>query len=155
MTSEQTGGHERHRTISGSEDLIIPKRRTSSESNNLKPKVPTGNFLVPSPVPCRRTRSTSISLLAADSPIQTGTITEFNRGKGHGFVKPDGEEKPVFLHISDIEDEYVVHQGDRVEFKTIPMPPKMEQKMAVEVHLIDVDMKVPHERWDSKPDIRL
>ena len=44
--------------------------------------------------------------------------------------------------------------GDRIEFKTIPMPPKMEQKMAVEVRLVDFDPSTNHERWDSKPDLR-
>lgn len=41
------------------------------------------------------------SKLAADSPIQRGTVTEFCRGRGHGFVKPDDEESPIFLHISE------------------------------------------------------
>ena len=58
-----------------------------------------------------------------------------------------------FFFYFSIEDEYVVEVGDRVEFRTIPMPPKRTQKMAVEVHLISVDEKHQHQRWDSKPDI--
>ncbi|XP_057311922.1 cold shock domain-containing protein C2-like [Hydractinia symbiolongicarpus] len=108
---------------------------------------------IPSPIPCRRTRTSSISRLAADSDVQEGIVIQFCREKGHGFVKPDDEEKPIFLHISDIEDEYVVHKGDRVEFRTIPMPPKCLEKMAVEVKLISFNPEVPHERWDSKPDL--
>ena len=57
--------------------------------------------------------------------------------------------------LSSIEDEYVVQVGDRIEFRTIPMPPRMVQRMAVEAHLIDIDEKVNHERWDSKPDLRI
>lgn len=107
---------------------------------------------IPSPVPCRRTRTTSLSLMAADSPLQQGTIVKFCREKGHGFVKPDDEEKPIFLHISDIEEDYVVRPGDRVEFRTVPMPPKRVEQMAVEVHLLSLDESVPHERWDKLPD---
>merc|ERR1712179_428688 len=115
----------------------------------------TTQFVIPHPVPCKRTRTTSISKLAANSPEQFGTIIEFNRGKGHGFVKADNEEQKIFLHISDIEDEYVAHVGDRIRFRTIPMPPRMTQKMAVEVSLVDIDETVNHERWDSKPDLRV
>ena len=43
--------------------------------------------------------------------------------------------------------------GDRIEFRTIPMPPRMVQRMAVEAHLIDIDCNENHERWDSKPDL--
>jgi len=111
------------------------------------------NFLCPSPIPCRRTRTTSVSLLAADSPLQQGTVEHFCREKGHGFIKPDGEEKPIFLHISDIEDEYVVQNGDRVQFHTIPMPPKRVEQQAVEVRLIQLNDEKPHKRWDSQPDI--
>ena len=60
----------------------------------------------------------------------------------------------TFSYVFSIEDEYVVQAGDRIEFKTIPMPPKMEQKMAVEVRLVDFDPSTNHERWDSKPDLR-
>lgn len=41
------------------------------------------------------------SRLAAESPLQKGTIVHFCRERGHGFVKPDDEEKPLFLHISE------------------------------------------------------
>lgn len=59
----------------------------------------------------------------------------------------------LFVILFSIEDEYVVRDGDRVEFRTIPMPPKCTEKMAVEVKLIDFDEEKPHLRWDSKPDI--
>lgn len=114
---------------------------------------PRHQFLIPSPVPTRRTRTTSMSRLAADSPIQQGLIVQFCRERGHGFIKPDDEEKNIFLHISEIEDDYVVRKGDRVEFRAIPMPPKCSEKMAVEVRLVDLDESQPHERWDNKPDI--
>ncbi|XP_002163744.2 cold shock domain-containing protein C2 [Hydra vulgaris] len=109
-------------------------------------------FSIPSPIPCRRTRTTSVSKMAAESDLLNGTVVSFCREKGHGFVKPDNEERNVFLHISDIEDEYVVQTGDRVEFRTIPMPPKCVERMAVEVRLIELDKHKPHQRWDNKSD---
>ena len=57
-----------------------------------------------------------------------------------------------FLPVS-IEDDYVVRTGDRVEFRTIPMPPKKLERMAVEVHLISLSDDEPHERWDQQPDL--
>ena len=52
-----------------------------------------------------------------------------------------------------IEDEYVVKDGDRVEFRTIPTPPKNVERQAVEVRLIQLDAKEKHERWDHAPDM--
>ena len=57
------------------------------------------------------------------------------------------------LSCISIEDEYVVQAGDRVEFRTIPMPPKKVERMAVEVHLISLSDDKPHERWDQQPDL--
>eukprot|EP00112_Aurelia_sp_Birch-Aquarium-sp1_P025949 Seg890.1 transcript_id=Seg890.1/GoldUCD/mRNA.D3Y31 product="Calcium-regulated heat-stable protein 1" protein_id=Seg890.1/GoldUCD/D3Y31 len=106
-------------------------------------------FLIPSPIPCRRTRTTSQSRIAADSPLQTGTITEFSRSHGHGFVRPDEETdgaKHYFLHISDIEGDYELKVGDKVEFRTIFMPPKLVEKQAVEVKVIKM-ANGKHEKW--------
>eukprot|EP00794_Sanderia_malayensis_P009182 gene9182-10156_t len=104
-------------------------------------------FLIPSPVPCRRTRTTSQSRIASDSPVETGVITEFSRSHGHGFVKADSEEeKHYFVHISDVEGEYVPQNGDKVEYRTIFMPPKLTEKQAVEVKLIKMG-ESKHERW--------
>ena len=35
--------------------------------------------------------------------MQTGTVTEFTRSHGHGFIKPDDDAdgKHYFLHISE------------------------------------------------------
>jgi len=107
-------------------------------------------FLIPSPIPCRRTRTSSQSRIAADSPVQTGTVTEFSRSHGHGFVKPDEdtEGKHYFLHISDVESEYELKEGDRVEFRTILMPPKLVERQAVEVKLLKM-ANSKHEKWAS------
>ncbi len=51
----------------------------------------------------------------------------------------------IFLFVS-VEGEYVPKEGDKVEFRTIFMPPKLVEKQAVEVKLIKMgDTK--HEKW--------
>jgi cold shock CspA family protein len=43
--------------------------------------------------------------------IKQGTIQTFCRNKGHGFIKPDNEEELLFLHVIDIEGEWVPKEG--------------------------------------------
>ena len=48
----------------------------------------------------------------------TGTVKWFDNAKGFGFIAPDGADKDVFVHYSDIlQDGFkTLHEGDRVEF---------------------------------------
>ncbi|XP_046855697.1 cold shock domain-containing protein C2-like [Xenia sp. Carnegie-2017] len=104
------------------------------------------HFLVPSPIPTRRTRTTSQSSLAADSPLEHGTCKRFCRERGHGFITPDeGEKRDIFVHISDIEGEFVLKAGDRVKYRTVPLPPKCTEKQAV--HVVITNAKGPHDTW--------
>lgn len=105
-----------------------------------------GHFLLPSPIPTRRIRTTSQSRLASDSPLQTGTCKSFCRQRGHGFITPDeGDARDIFVHISDIEGEFVLKAGDKVTFRTVPLPPKCVEKQAVEV--IITAANGPHDTW--------
>ncbi len=36
-------------------------------------------------------------------PTQKGTVKWFNPTKGYGFIKPNGGDKDVFVHISAVE----------------------------------------------------
>ena len=49
-------------------------------------------------------------------------------------------------HFS-IEGEYVPKEGDKVNFRTCPLPPKNVEKQAVMVIL--TEMKGAHEKWWS------
>ena len=35
--------------------------------------------------------------------MQKGTVKWFNPTKGYGFIKPNGSDKDVFVHISAVE----------------------------------------------------
>ncbi|XP_078611695.1 cold shock domain-containing protein C2-like isoform X2 [Branchiostoma floridae x Branchiostoma japonicum] len=81
-------------------------------------------FLLPSPLPTRRTRTRSTSLRASAGPMKRGIVKNFCRQKGHGFIKPHDGSDDIFVHISDIDGEYVLKDGDEVTYKECPIPPK-------------------------------
>jgi cold shock CspA family protein len=83
-----------------------------------------------------------------DNPIEKGKIKYFCRTKGHGFVQPDRGGDDVFVHISDIDGEYVPREGDEVTFRICPIPPKLEKFQAIGCRIINFTPDV-HLRWDS------
>ncbi|GFP89111.1 cold shock domain-containing protein 3 [Phtheirospermum japonicum] len=50
-----------------------------------------------------------------------GVVTRFNDQKGYGFIKPDGDDKDLFVHQSAVKsDGYrTLRQGQEVEFNII------------------------------------
>ncbi|XP_076459645.1 calcium-regulated heat-stable protein 1-like [Babylonia areolata] len=107
------------------------------------------NFLVPSPVPTRRNRTYSQSERALKAPLLKGIIKSFCRQKGHGFITHEDSTEPLFVHISDVDGEYVPLEGDEVTFRTISIPPRNEKKQACHVVITHLKPGVKHERWDS------
>ncbi|KAK3728519.1 hypothetical protein QZH41_011605 [Actinostola sp. cb2023] len=81
-------------------DMSSPSRSPEHREHKRLP------FLIPSPIPTRRTRTTS-----------------------------------------HIEGEYVLKEGDRVQFRTCPLPPKMTEQQAVEVTITEFHGQ--HEKWWS------
>ena len=61
-----------------------------------------------------------------------GTVKWFNGEKGFGFITPDGGEKDVFVHYSEIQGNGFrsLDENQRVEF-TIEQGPKGPQAVGV------------------------
>ena len=53
--------------------------------------------------------------------MTTGTVKWFNRVKGYGFLKPDGSDEDVVVHISAVEKAGLrsLLDGQKVSFETI------------------------------------
>jgi len=51
--------------------------------------------------------------------VLQGTVKWFNESKGYGFITPDGGEKDLFVHFSEISGEgyKTLQEGDRVSFE--------------------------------------
>ncbi|KAL7668274.1 hypothetical protein ACOME3_008982 [Neoechinorhynchus agilis] len=108
----------------------------------------------PSPVPSRRLRTISACQRAAAGPDFTGVIDSFSREKGHGWISTKvegdsgGRREKIFLHISDIEGDWVPRIGDIVTFKKHPMPPRNEKLQAVHVRFVHLKPG-NRECWDD------
>lgn len=55
----------------------------------------------------------------------------------------------MFMHISDIEEEYIPRKGDRVRYQTCPMPPRFDKPQGVHIRIIDFTPEV-HHKWSEK-----
>jgi len=105
-------------------------------------------MLAPSPIVTRRTRTDSTSALALKNPQISGKVKYFCKSKGHGFITPDNGDPDTFVHISDIEGEFVPLPGDQVRYRLCPIPPKLEKFQAVHVEIVNLTPQV-HLKWDS------
>ncbi|PIK46278.1 putative calcium-regulated heat stable protein 1-like isoform X2 [Apostichopus japonicus] len=86
---------------------------------------------------------------AADNPQKTGVIAEFCKKRGHGFITPDESPDRLFVHVSDVEGEYVPMAGDHVTYKECPIPPKRSKVQAVEVIITHLAPGTKHHRWED------
>lgn len=83
------------------------------------------------------------------NPVVPGTIKKFCRTKGHGFITPKEEgHKDIFVHISDVEGEYIPLAGDEVSYRVCAIPPKYEKYQAIHVKITDFTPQV-HHKWEA------
>ncbi|XP_063270087.1 calcium-regulated heat-stable protein 1 isoform X1 [Prinia subflava] len=125
--------------------LHLPEGRRPRERS----PSPMRGYLIPSPLPTRRTRTFSATVRASEGPIYKGVCKCFCRSKGHGFITPADGGPDIFVHISDIEGEYVPVAGDEVTYKMCTIPPKNEKLQAVEVVITHLAPGTKHETWSG------
>ncbi|XP_067875549.1 cold shock domain-containing protein C2-like isoform X2 [Heterodontus francisci] len=105
---------------------------------------------LPSPLPTKRTRTYSASARATLGPLSKGKCKCFSRSQGHGFITPMDGKEDIFVHISDIEGEYVPVEGDEVTYKVCAVPPKNLKYQAVEVVITHLAPGTKHETWSGQ-----
>ncbi|KAI5621760.1 cold shock domain-containing protein C2, partial [Silurus asotus] len=105
---------------------------------------------LPSPLPTKRTRTYSATVRANSGPVFKGVCKNFSRSQGHGYIRPANGGEDIFVHISDIEGEYVPVEGDEVTYKVCPIPPKNVKVQAVEVIITHLNPGSKHETWSGK-----
>ena len=52
------------------------------------------------------------------SDVKQGTVKWFNDSKGFGFIEPEGSDKDLFVHMSEIQMDgfKTLKDGQKVEF---------------------------------------
>ncbi|XP_057682757.1 cold shock domain-containing protein C2a [Corythoichthys intestinalis] len=113
-------------------------------------KPPQTGGELPSPLPTKRTRTYSATVRAKSGPVFKGVCKNFSRSQGHGFIRPSHGGEDIFVHVSDIEGEYVPTEGDEVTYKVCPIPPKMQKIQAVEVAITHLNPGSKHETWSGQ-----
>ncbi|XP_069052451.1 cold shock domain-containing protein C2 [Lepisosteus oculatus] len=128
--------------------LSFPFLREGSRVWERGPPHPPGEL--PSPLPTKRTRTYSATVRATAGPVYKGVCKNFSRSQGHGYIRPSDGAEDIFVHISDIEGEYVPIEGDEVTYKVCPIPPKNQKIQAVEVAITHLAPGTKHETWSGQ-----
>ncbi|XP_074961430.1 calcium-regulated heat-stable protein 1 isoform X1 [Phalacrocorax aristotelis] len=147
MSSEPTSSASQQSSASppSPSSLHLPENRRVRDRS----PSPMRGYLIPSPLPTRRTRTFSATVRASEGPVYKGVCKCFCRSKGHGFITPADGGPDIFVHISDIEGEYVPVAGDEVTYKMCTIPPKNEKLQAVEVLITHLAPGTKHETWSG------
>jgi CspA family cold shock protein len=51
--------------------------------------------------------------------MERGKVKWFNEEKGYGFITPVGKSKDVFVHISNVDADETLKEGDEVYFDVV------------------------------------
>ncbi|XP_012680440.1 cold shock domain-containing protein C2 isoform X2 [Clupea harengus] len=130
--------------------LTFPFLREGSRVWERAPPVPGVPGELPSPLPTKRTRTYSATLRATSGPVYKGVCKNFSRSQGHGYIRPSHGGEDIFVHISDIEGEYVPVEGDEVTYKVCRVPPKNLKIQAVDVVITHLNPGTKHETWSGQ-----
>ncbi|KAM4535230.1 cold shock domain-containing protein C2 isoform 1-T4 [Fundulus diaphanus] len=125
----------------------FPRQGNRAWQEGREPPLPRD---LPSPLPTKRNRTYSATVRAQSGPVFKGTCKNFSRSQGHGFIQPSHGGEDIFVHISDIEGEYVPVEGDEVTYKVCRVPPKNIKVQAVEVKIIHLNPGTKHETWSGQ-----
>lgn len=129
--------------------LSFPILRDSSRVWEWDRRTPKSGDLL-SPLPTKRTRSYSATVRANAGPVFKGICISFCRSQGHGYIRPANGGEDIFVHISDVEGEYVPMEGDEVTYKVCSIPPKNVKVQAVEVTITHLKPGTKHETWSGQ-----
>ncbi|XP_028913775.1 calcium-regulated heat-stable protein 1 isoform X1 [Ornithorhynchus anatinus] len=148
------GGHNLLRPVAG----ISARGRSSGtvgaerdpESGPPGPEVHLGDLPTRFGLSMATERKRKSTVRASEGPVYKGVCKCFCRSKGHGFITPADGGPDIFLHISDVEGEYVPVEGDEVTYKMCSIPPKNEKLQAVEVVITHLVPGTKHETWSGR-----
>jgi CspA family cold shock protein len=70
--------------------------------------------------------------------MNTGTVKWFSDQKGYGFIKLDGEDKDIFVHITAVEQSGLqgLREGQKVSFD-VETNPKNNKANAINLKAAD------------------
>ncbi len=49
--------------------------------------------------------------------MSTGTVKFFNESKGYGFIKEEGSNQEIFVHVTGLEEK--VRENDKVTYQVV------------------------------------
>lgn len=76
--------------------------------------------------------------MSQDQAAQIGTVKWFNQEKGYGFIKPDGQNKDVFVHLTEVKKSgyKTLAAETRVSYDT-EVSPRTKRPGAVRIRIRD------------------